>query len=52
MKDREFLMWIHDRLRDVHNEDENLDYMYKLRSIIDTIDADQITPNITKVVKI
>ena len=34
MKDRDFLMWIHDRLTEVHGEDPILDYMHRLRAII------------------
>ena len=34
MSDKEFLQWIHDRLVNVHNENENFDYMIKLRKII------------------
>ncbi len=34
MKDREFLMWLHERLEHVHGENDLLDYMHKLRNII------------------
>jgi len=34
MTDAEFLQWIHDRLLYVHNENEMLDYMHRLRKII------------------
>ena len=47
MKDREFLIWIHARLIEVHKENENVDYMWKLRSIIAATDNDQETPNTT-----
>jgi hypothetical protein len=32
--DSEFLEWIHGRLVHVHNENELLDYMHKLRAVI------------------
>lgn len=47
MKDREFLTWIHERLVHVHNENNNMDYMWKLRSIIQSIPEDQASPNTT-----
>lgn len=36
MKDRDFLMWIHERLQHVHGESPLVDYMHKLRAIIAT----------------
>lgn len=45
MTDREFLMWLHERLVNVHGEDECFDYMHKLRAIINAIPADKKTPN-------
>lgn len=33
--DRNFLMWIHERLQHVYGESELLDYMHKLRAIIE-----------------
>lgn len=47
MKDRDFLIWIHDRLTFVHKEDELKDYMWKLRSIIESMDKEVETPNTT-----
>lgn len=44
MKDRNFLMWIHERLVNVHGENERYDYMHKLRSIICATPKDQDTP--------
>ena len=46
MKDREFLMWIHARLTEVHKESPIVDYMHKLRAIIESTDKDKITPNV------
>ena len=43
MKDREFLKWIHGRLIEVHGENENFDYMWKLRSVIEATDVNQET---------
>jgi dUTP pyrophosphatase len=34
MEDKEFLLWIHNRLVKVHGENENFDYMIRLRSMI------------------
>ena len=45
MFDREFLMWIHDRLACVYGESELLDYMHKLRAIIRATSKDRITPS-------
>lgn len=46
MEDKEFLIWIHERLRHVHKEDVNVDYMHKLRSIINATPEDKVTPNV------
>jgi hypothetical protein len=48
MSDKEFLQWIHDRLALVHGENESLDYMWKLRSIISSTQIDKITPNVAR----
>ncbi len=45
MEDREFLIWIHDRLQHVHGEKYNVDYMGKLRSIINEYCYLTETPN-------
>ena len=47
MKDKEFLTWIHERLEFVHGEDRRVDYMRKLQSIIDNMDENICTPNIS-----
>lgn len=41
MKDRDFLLWIHDRLTAVYGEDPLMDYMHKLRAIIWRMDPMQ-----------
>jgi hypothetical protein len=46
MKDREFLIWLHERLQYVHKESPLNDYMHKLRTIIRATPKDQDTPNI------
>jgi hypothetical protein len=33
--DRDFLIWLYDRLENIHGENPTVDYMMKLRSIID-----------------
>ncbi|MCP4392832.1 MAG: hypothetical protein GY804_00960 [Alphaproteobacteria bacterium] len=45
MKDRDFLIWLHERLVQVHREKSTMDYMHKLRVIIKSIDPDKDTPN-------
>jgi len=45
MNDREFLMWIHQRLSKAHGENELVDYMHKLRCVIAATPADRLTPN-------
>jgi hypothetical protein len=46
MKDKDFLIWIHNRLTDIHHESPALDYMRKLRAIIQATPDDQETPDI------
>lgn len=45
MNDREFLIWLHERLTNVHNESPYIDYMHKFRAVISSIPADQYSPN-------
>jgi len=45
MNDREFLIWIHERLEYVHKESPFKDYMHKLRAVITSIPKNQETPN-------
>ena len=45
MKDRDFLIWIHQRLIHRHDEPHNIDYMGKLRSIIMAMSPDTDTAN-------
>jgi len=47
MTDREFLTWLHERLEHVHGENPQMDYMYKLRSIIEATPPDSYTPNVS-----
>ena len=46
MTDKAFLIWIHERFRLVHGEDQLCDYMHKLRSIIAATPPQKTTPNI------
>ena len=46
MRDKEFLQWIHDRLHQVHDENLNADYMWKLRAIINGTNSEKVTPNV------
>ena len=45
MKDRDFLIWIHERLEHVHKESPLVDYMHKLRAVISAIPPEQETPS-------
>lgn len=45
MPDRDFLIWLHERLVKVHGENESYDYMHKLRCIISDTPPDKETPN-------
>lgn len=45
MKDRDFLIWLHERLIFVHGEDVNYDYMHALRAIINKTPIDQLSFN-------
>lgn len=49
MKDRAFLIWIHEQLEHVHGENCLVDYMHKLRDIIKATDKEQESPNIISV---
>ena len=46
MGDQKFLIWLHERLTNVHGERATFDYMHKLRAIIKSTDPEKITPNI------
>lgn len=46
MTDRDFLIWLHERLEKIHGESPIVDYMHKLRSIIRSTPTDKETPNI------
>ncbi len=41
MNDRDFLMWLHERLEYVHKEKDLYDFMHKLRAIIASTDKDK-----------
>ena len=41
MTDREFLIWIHQRLVKVHGEREYVDYMHRLREVISGVPKDK-----------
>lgn len=45
MKDQEFLMWLHERLTEVHGESPCVDCMHKLRAIIKATNPGKLTPN-------
>ncbi len=50
MTDRDFLIWIHERLVNVHGENPLFDYMWKLRAVIESTPEDKETPtNFAKV---
>ena len=41
VKDREFLIWLHERLEHVHGENPLIDYMHRLRKLIWSISPDK-----------
>lgn len=43
MNDKAFLQWIHDRLVMVHHENEFVDFLWRLRAIIDATSPDQMS---------
>lgn len=45
MTDREFLIWLHERLEKVHGEKPLVDYMHRLRAIIRRTPVKKSTPN-------
>lgn len=49
MSDSEFLMWLHERLKSVHGENESIDYMVNLRRIAAEICDSQYTDNRSKI---
>jgi hypothetical protein len=46
MKDKDILEFIYDRLLNVHGENENYDYMHRLKSILERSDNSQSTKGI------
>lgn len=49
MTDKEFLWWIHERLVWVHREQELMDYMHRLRAIIQDLPQQKQTANVARV---
>ena len=47
MTDKEFLQWIYERLVYVHKTNPNLDYMHRLKKIIETTEDIQHPNNKT-----
>lgn len=46
MKDKNFLIFIHQRLKYTYKVDAGTDYMIKLRNIIDSTDEEKETINV------
>lgn len=44
MKDKDFLAWMHARMEFIHKEPATMDYMHKLRAIINATPENQETP--------
>lgn len=44
MRDQAFLAWFYCRLRFVHGEDPNVDYMHKLIALIRATPPEKVTP--------
>ncbi len=38
--DKEHLQWIHDRIVEVYGENENIDFLHRMRNIIDKQDTE------------
>ena len=45
MHDRDFLLWLHDRLTTAYHIDSRLDWMLKLKAIAQAVPATQCTAN-------
>ena len=45
MNDRDYLIWLHERLTEVHGERQCVDYMHKLRAIIKTTPKEKCSQN-------
>ena len=45
MKDRDFLIWLHNRFEYAYGEDPIFDYMHKFRAIISDYPKNKTTPN-------
>jgi hypothetical protein len=46
MTDREFLLWLRDRLVYRYHESPNVDFVHKLNAIIQATPIDRVTPNV------
>lgn len=42
MTNSQFLQWIHDRLVNVHHENDHYDYMWKLRELIEFLKQQEL----------
>lgn len=42
--DRQILIWLHERLVNVHGEEELVDYMHRFRAIILNTPPEQVSP--------
>lgn len=47
MTDKQFLVWLHNRIINVYEEETNMDFMYKFRGIITDYPKDKVTTNTT-----
>lgn len=47
MRDRDFLLWLRNRLIHVYKEDPNMDFVSKLENIAGATPANQETPNMS-----
>lgn len=45
MKDKDFLIWIHNRIKNVYGESPNVDFLYKLRAVIREVPKEKETPS-------
>ena len=48
--DKEHLQWIHDRIVEVYGENENIDFLHRMRKIIDKQDTELNLPDVSNFV--
>ena len=49
MKDKLFLIWLHQRLKNKHNQNPDIDFMHKLRAVIHEYPEDKDSKKINPI---